>query len=93
VGNEMSDPYCPVNKIKTVETISLSATGSRKAPNDEVTFQRLARYPSRKSEILARPKIVDKRMFLQLGLCVQSLEEEEKKKKTSIKTGTAMHRR
>jgi hypothetical protein len=35
--------------IKAAATMSLSATGSRKAPNGDVTLSLRARYPSRKS--------------------------------------------
>mmetsp|Transcript_40721 Transcript_40721/g.122652 ORF Transcript_40721/g.122652 Transcript_40721/m.122652 type:complete len:225 (+) Transcript_40721:347-1021(+) len=42
-------PYRPLSRISAVDTMSLSATGSRKAPNALVMSHRRARYPSRKS--------------------------------------------
>lgn len=49
VGNATFNPCDPVNNINTVDTINLSATGSKNAPNDDVTFHLRARYPSSQS--------------------------------------------
>jgi len=43
------EPSLPISRIKVIATISLSATGSRKAPKGDSTFIRRAKKPSNQS--------------------------------------------
>mmetsp|Transcript_11952 Transcript_11952/g.24084 ORF Transcript_11952/g.24084 Transcript_11952/m.24084 type:complete len:217 (-) Transcript_11952:531-1181(-) len=56
VGMATMPPYLPARTISAVDTINLSATGSKNAPNGEVTSHLLARNPSNQSVILATAK-------------------------------------
>ena len=53
-------PYRPDSTMRAVDTISLSATGSKKAPKGEVMSHRRARYPSHQSVMLAMANMADR---------------------------------
>ena len=60
------------NNSNAVITINLSATGSRKAPNFDVCFNFLAKYPSSQSVIAAKEKIKVPKIFFSDRLSVLS---------------------
>lgn len=74
VGNATLIPCNPDSKINTVDTINLSATGSRNAPNDEVTFHLRARYPSSQSVNDAIAKRIEQSMLDLVCRCDRSFE-------------------
>jgi hypothetical protein len=57
-------PKRPVSRIRDVLTMSLSATGSKKAPKELAISQRLARYPSNQSVADAKPKMTPEATLL-----------------------------